>query len=213
MHCWYIFILFLNFVLQVLDSALDFLQGGESESENGLEDEEEDDETALYEIYEESPDIEIPYDLIAQLELAEAKAASSKLPSAASISKATILAAVEKWKLHPEDVGSVEVQIVTTNERVKYLTKHLLSNKKDKAAIRGLDAIVNKRRRLLNYLYEHNQPKAELMISELGIRFRPPGQLWDKETKYGAFKNTKSKWKQIRAEKKALRPTSASSSQ
>jgi hypothetical protein len=37
------------------------------------------------------------------------------------------------------------------------------------------------------------------MVKELGIRFRPPGRLWDKEAKYGAFKNTKSKYERLRA--------------
>jgi small subunit ribosomal protein S15 len=165
----------------------------------------------LYEIFEDSPDIDIPYDLIAELEIAEAKAASSKLPSASEINKETIKIAVTKWKKHEGDVGSAEVQIVTANERIKYLTKHLLTNKKDKAAMRGLDALVNARRRFLNYLYKTDQSKAEAMVAELGIRFRPTGQVWDKETKYRAFRNTKSKWQKIRAEKKAQKtsPNSA----
>ena len=85
-------------------------------------------------------------------------------------------------------------------ERVKYLTSHLLKNKHDHAAKRGLDAVVNKRRRLLNYLFETNKSKAEEMITQLNIRFRPPGRLWDKNAKYGTFTNTKSKWEKIRAE-------------
>ena len=166
---------------------------------------------ALYEIFEDSPDIEIPYDLIQELELKEAKAASSKLPSAASINKSNILNAVQKFKHHSNDVGSAEVQIASANERIKYLTKHLLANKKDKAAMRGLDALVNHRRKLLNYVYKNDQAKAESIVAELGIRFRAPGQLWDKETKYRAFKNTKSKWLKIRAEKKASRVSSSAS--
>lgn len=164
----------------------------------------------MYEIFEESPDIEIPYDLIAELELIEAKAEASKQNNQASVNKANIDAAISKWQLHKSDVGSAEVQIVIANEKIKYLTRHLLSNKKDKAAMRGLDALVNLRRKFLNYLYKINQPKAEAMVADLGIRFRPPGQVWDKDSKYRAFKNTKSKWLKIREEKKKLRkPTSA----
>jgi small subunit ribosomal protein S15 len=179
--------------------------GGAEEPE-----ESEEDEIDMYEIFEESPDLEIPYDLIAELELLEAKAEAGKQNNQASINKANINAAVAKWQLHKEDFGSAEVQIVIANEKIKYLTKHLLSNKKDKAAMRGLDCLVNLRRKFLNYLYKHNQSKAEAMVVDLGIRFRAPGQVWDKESKYRAFKNTKSKWLKIRAEKKALRkPTSA----
>ncbi len=58
--------------------------------------------------------------------------------------------------------------------------------------MRGLDALVNQRRSFLNYLYKTHPVRAEALVADLGIRFRPPGQLWDKETKYRAFKNTKS---------------------
>ena len=43
------------------------------------------------------------------------------------------------------------------------------------------------------------------MVKELGIRFRPPGRLWDKQAKYGAYKNTKSKWQKLRAIARAER--------
>ena len=182
------------------------MKNGDSEESE----ESEEDEMDMYEIFEESPDIEIPYDLIAELELLEAKAEAGKQNNQASVNKANINAAVAKWQLHKDDFGSAEVQVVIANEKIKYLTKHLLSNKKDKSAMRGLDALVNMRRKFLNYLYKHDQTKAEAMVLDLGIRFRPPGQVWDKDSKYRAFKNTKSKWQKIRAEKKALRkPISA----
>jgi len=174
-----------------LDNALDFLEDGDI-------DEEEEDEFDMFDIYEESPDIEVPYDLIAELEEKEALALASKGPSAQVLNQAVIKAAVEKWRKHDKDCGSAEVQVAIANERIKYLTKHLLSNKYDIAARRGLNALVTTRRRFLNYLYETDKPKAEKMIAELGIRFRPPGRLWNKETKYGAFKNTKSKWQKLR---------------
>ena len=146
----------------------------------------------MFEIYEESPDFEVPYDLISELEEKEVAAINNKLPSASDLNRANIKSALEKWRQHENDCGSAEVQVVIANERIKYLTKHLLANKKDVAAKRGLDALVNTRRKFLNYLYATNNAKALQMISELKIRFRPPGRLWDKETKYGAFKNTKT---------------------
>lgn len=178
---------------RALDSALDFLQDGVVEGE-----EEEEDELDMYEVYEDSPDLEIPYDLIAELEQKENAALSTKKPSAAELNKVVIDAAIAKWRKHDNDCGSAEVQIAIANERIKYLTKHLLANKWDVAAKRGLQALVNQRRSFLNYLYNNDRAKAELMVKELGIRFRPPGLLWDKEAKYGSYKNTKSKWMRLR---------------
>lgn len=180
-------------VERALDSALDFLQDAETEAEA-----DEDDEFDMFEIYEESPDFEINYDLIKEYENKEAEVLANSQPNAASIFALKVKAAVEKWRLHDKDVGSMEVQIATTNERVRYLTQHLLKNKHDKAAKRGLDTLVTQRRTALNYLYETNRAKAELMIKELGIRYRAPGRLWDKDAKYAAFKNTKSKFMRIR---------------
>lgn len=157
--------------------------------------EEADDEFDLFEIYEESPDLEVPYDLIAELEEKETLAAANKVPSSSIFNQANIKAAVEKWRKHDKDVGSAEVQIAIANEKIKYLTKHLLANKKDVAAKRGLDTLVNTRRKFLNYLFVTNSAKALEMVKELKIRFRPPGRQWDKEAKYAAYKNTKTVFK------------------
>jgi small subunit ribosomal protein S15 len=159
----------------------------------------------MLDIYEDSPDIEIPYDLISKLEAQEADALASKKQSGEELNQIQITAAVKKWQKHDKDVGSAQVQVAIAHERIKYLTKHLLANKKDVAARRGLDALVNTRRKFLNFLYEHDRSKAEEMIQALGIRFRPPGRLWDKDAKYGAFKNTKSKWLKLRQEARQLR--------
>ena len=190
---------------RALDSALDFLQDGDV---NG-NDEEEDDEFDMFDIYDDSPDIEIPYDLLSELEAKEAAALASRTASAEELNAASITKAIEKWRDHENDCGSAAVQVAIANERIKYLTKHLLANKKDIAARRGLNALVTTRRKFLNFLFKTNKSKAELMIAELGIRFRPPGRLWDKEAKYGAFKNTKSKWQKLRQIARAERDAKA----
>jgi len=179
---------------RALDSALDFLQDGDAEG-----DDEEDDEFDMFDIYEESPEIEIPYDLLSELEEKDAAFLANKGQSAMQLNRQQINAAIARWRKHDNDCGSAEVQVAIANERIKYLTKHLLANKGDIACRRGLNNLVTTRRKFLNFLYENDKPKAELMIKELGIRFRPPGRLWDKEAKYGAFKNTKSKWMKLRA--------------
>jgi len=175
---------------RALDSALDFLQDAEVNNE-----EDEDDEFDIFEIYEEAPDLETPYDLIADLERKESEAAAGKLPSGGELNKAVIDAAVAKWRKHDKDVGSAEVQVVIAHEKIKYLTKHLLGNKKDMSAKRGLQAYVVQRRKYLNYIYNQDSKKCMAMVEDLNIRFRPAGQAWDKATKYAAYKNTKTKFK------------------
>ena len=191
-----------------MDSALDFLQDGDADGDDG-----EDDEFDMFDIFEESPDVEIPYDLIAELETKEAAALASKLPSSASLNRVALTAAVAKWRKHDSDCGSAEVQVAIANEKIKYLTKHLLANKFDVSSRRGLNALVNHRRKFLNYLFATDPKKCSQMVQELGIRFRPPGRLWDKEAKYQSFKNTKSKWMKLRAEARALRDSRAVAAQ
>lgn len=174
---------------RALDSALDFLQDAEEEMNY------EEDEFSMFEdIYSEAADFEIPYDLIAELEQKEADAEANRMPAASDLNKVAVSEAVTRWQMHDGDVGSAQVQVAIANERVKYLTKHLLANKHDMSAKRGLQAQVVARRKFLNYVYKHDQPTAVKMIQELGIRFRPPGRQWDKETRYGAYKNTKNKF-------------------
>eukprot|EP00616_Rhizochromulina_sp_CCMP1243_P013778 CAMPEP_0118984966 /NCGR_PEP_ID=MMETSP1173-20130426/38858_1 /TAXON_ID=1034831 /ORGANISM="Rhizochromulina marina cf, Strain CCMP1243" /LENGTH=199 /DNA_ID=CAMNT_0006935657 /DNA_START=62 /DNA_END=661 /DNA_ORIENTATION=- len=98
-----------------------------------------------------------------------------------------LLAAQQKWKRHDSDSGSPEYQIAVAHERIKYLTAHLQRNPKDFASRRGLVAIVNKRRRLLNYLYRKNPEKAMGMVTELGVRFKPPGTVQTREEKYAVY--------------------------
>jgi small subunit ribosomal protein S15 len=154
----------------------------------------------MFEIYDDAPDLDTPYDLIADLEKREADFSAAKVPSKMLGHKAKINMAVEKWRLHDKDVGSAEVQVAIANERILYLTEHLLANRKDVAAKRGLQALVVQRRKFLNNIFakKGGAAKAQLMASELKIRFRPTGQPWDKEAKYAAYKNTKTVFKKAK---------------
>jgi small subunit ribosomal protein S15 len=182
-----------------LDSALDFLQDGEAEAE---EEEEEEDEFEMFDIFDDSPDLEINYDLISELGKKDLEFLANKGVPAAVAQQAVVDAAIKKWQKHDNDVGSAEVQVAIAHHRIKYLTAHLIENKKDVATKRGLQALVVQRKKFLGYLYKTNPEKAEAMVSELGIRFRGNVASWDKNSKYGAYKNTKSKWEKIRAEKR-----------
>ena len=54
------------------------------------------------------------------------------------------------------DTGSPEVQVAILTERISNLTEHFKEHKKDVHSRRGLLMLVNKRRRMLNYLRKNN---------------------------------------------------------
>lgn len=178
---------------KALDSALDFLQDGEADGE-----EEEADEFDMFDIFDESPDIDTPHDLIKSLEEKEAEFIATRGVLSADVHKKELADLIKKWQMHEGDVGSAEVQIAIADWKIKYLTTHLLNKKGDNSALRGLQAYVVRRRKFMTYLHDRNPEKAELMMKELDIRWRQPGKIWNKDTKYGVYKNTKSKWEKLR---------------
>ncbi len=66
---------------------------------------------------------------------------------------------MEKFKMHPTDTGSPQVQIAILTEEIKELTEHLRTHKKDFSSRRGLIKKVGERRRLMKYL-KREDPKA-----------------------------------------------------
>ncbi|HEL8437229.1 TPA: 30S ribosomal protein S15, partial [Legionella pneumophila] len=54
--------------------------------------------------------------------------------------------------------------------RIKYLTDHFKENKKDFHSRRGLQELVNKRRKLLKYLKRNDQDRYQTLIQNLGLR-------------------------------------------
>lgn len=68
------------------------------------------------------------------------------------------------------DTGSSEVQVALVTERIKLLTEHFKVHPQDIHSRRGLTALVNRRRRLLDYLMRTDRPKYSHVINELGIR-------------------------------------------
>jgi small subunit ribosomal protein S15 len=73
-------------------------------------------------------------------------------------------------RLHGTDSGSPEVQVAIFTERIRELTRHLQTHKKDHHSRRGLLILVGKRRRLLNYLSRNDVERYRALISKLGIR-------------------------------------------
>lgn len=77
---------------------------------------------------------------------------------------------IKEHALGAKDTGSPEVQIALWTHRIKHLTEHLKVNKKDKHSRRGLLTIVNKRRKLLDYLKSKDLKRYQDLISKLGLR-------------------------------------------
>ncbi|MGH9688628.1 MAG: 30S ribosomal protein S15 [Candidatus Acidiferrales bacterium] len=77
---------------------------------------------------------------------------------------------IEQYRVHPKDTGSPEVQIALLSERINYLTSHLQSHAKDHASRRGLIMMVNRRRRLLDYLNRRDPDRYREIVARLSLR-------------------------------------------
>ncbi|MFH0787105.1 MAG: 30S ribosomal protein S15 [Pseudomonadota bacterium] len=75
-----------------------------------------------------------------------------------------------KFGVHPTDTGSPEIQIALLSERIKYLTEHFKTHKKDHHSRRGLLKLVGQRKRMLSYLRKKDAERYRTLIQELGIR-------------------------------------------
>jgi len=77
---------------------------------------------------------------------------------------------IETYKTHESDTGSPEVQVAISTEKINYLTEHLKKHVKDVHSRRGLLKMVNKRRKLLDYLRKHAGERYKTLIEKLKIR-------------------------------------------
>jgi small subunit ribosomal protein S15 len=77
---------------------------------------------------------------------------------------------IAKYRTHGKDTGSPEVQVAILSERIGQLSEHFKTHKKDHASRRGLLMMVNRRRRLLDYLRVRHQDRYKELIQSLGIR-------------------------------------------
>jgi len=68
------------------------------------------------------------------------------------------------------DTGSPEVQVAILTERITNLTEHFKTHAKDNHSRRGLLMLVNKRRRLLDYLKKKDADRYTALIGKLGLR-------------------------------------------
>jgi small subunit ribosomal protein S15 len=87
-----------------------------------------------------------------------------------SITKQNKKKLINEFSKNDKDTGSTGVQIAVLTERIKNLTEHFKSHNKDNHSKRGLVALVNKRKRLLNYLSKKNKSEYSELIKKLNIR-------------------------------------------
>jgi small subunit ribosomal protein S15 len=106
-----------------------------------------------------------------------------------------------EFRLNENDTGSPEFQVAGMTERIAYLTKHLQLHPKDFSTRRGLVAMVNKRRRLLNYLFKEDEDRYVKIVQGLGIRHKAPGRVESREEKYSQFPKQKSLKKHLMKKK------------
>lgn len=76
---------------------------------------------------------------------------------------------IEEYSTHEGDTGSPEVQAALLTEQIKNLTAHLKEHPHDIHSRRGLLSMVNRRRRLLQYLLKKDGDRCQVLLGKLGL--------------------------------------------
>lgn len=77
---------------------------------------------------------------------------------------------LEQFRRDDKDTGSPEVQVALLSARINQLTTHFGVHEKDHHSRQGLLRMVNRRRRLLDYLKNTDQGRYKDLIARLGLR-------------------------------------------
>jgi small subunit ribosomal protein S15 len=77
---------------------------------------------------------------------------------------------ISTFKADDKDTGSPEVQIALLSERIRTLTDHLRTHKKDHHSRRGLLKMVARRSKLLKYLRKKDVERYRSIVSRLQLR-------------------------------------------
>ena len=83
---------------------------------------------------------------------------------------ALIVPAADTVAVIAADTGSPEVQIALLTENIAALQSHFDEHKKDHHSRQGLIRMVNKRRKLLDYLKKKDLKKYSALLKELNLR-------------------------------------------
>jgi small subunit ribosomal protein S15 len=79
-------------------------------------------------------------------------------------------AIIKEYQKDASDTGSTDVQIALLTARIRYLTEHFKTHKKDHHSRRGLLKLVSQRKKLLSYIKSNDINSYANLISRLGIR-------------------------------------------
>ena len=77
---------------------------------------------------------------------------------------------IKEYQKDPADTGSVDVQVALLTARIRHLTEHFKTHKKDHHSRRGLLRLVSQRKKLLAYIKNNNLSAYANLISRLGLR-------------------------------------------
>ena len=77
---------------------------------------------------------------------------------------------VGDYSRNDKDTGSPEVQVALLTERIRGLTEHFKEHKHDHHSRQGLLRMVNRRRKLLDYLKLEDPERYRELITRLGLR-------------------------------------------
>ncbi|AXE62579.1 30S ribosomal protein S15 [Candidatus Thioglobus sp. NP1] len=79
-------------------------------------------------------------------------------------------AIIKEYQKDASDTGSVDVQVALLTARIKHLTEHFQTHKKDHHSRRGLLRLVSQRKKLLTYIKNSDINSYANLISRLGLR-------------------------------------------
>ena len=79
-------------------------------------------------------------------------------------------AIIKEYQKDASDTGSTDVQIALLTARIRHLTEHFKTHKKDHHSRRGLLKLVSQRKKLLSYVKNNDITSYAELISRLGLR-------------------------------------------
>jgi len=79
-------------------------------------------------------------------------------------------AIIKEYQKDASDTGSADVQIALLTARIRHLTEHFKTHKKDHHSRRGLLRLVSQRKKLLSYIKSNDINSYANLISRLGLR-------------------------------------------
>ncbi len=79
-------------------------------------------------------------------------------------------AIIKDFQNTSEDTGSTNVQVALLTARIKHLTEHFKTHKKDHHSRRGLLRLVSQRKKLLTYLKGSDITAYSDLIARLNLR-------------------------------------------